>query len=149
MTPFYKLILIISVILIISFVIISVILVKSRNNSIGPFQKIILIAAVIILIINLVVIALALHKSKKTQWPPVIPSCPDYWLSDGSGNNITCTNIKNLGVCNPQSGTRHLTMNFNNAPFTGVNGNCAKYTWANNCKVAWDGLTYGGKNPCV
>jgi Na+/H+-dicarboxylate symporter len=67
MTPFYKLILIISVILIISFAIISVILVKSRNNSIGPFQKIILIAAVVILIINLLVIALALHKSNKSK----------------------------------------------------------------------------------
>jgi len=149
MTPFYKLILIIAVILIISFVIINVILVKSRNNSIGPFQKIILIVAVVILIINLIVIALALQKSKKSNWPPIVASCPDYWLSDGSGNNITCTNIKNLGVCKPQSGKKHLTMNFNNAPFTGANGNCAKYTWANNCKVAWDGLTYGVSNPCV
>ena len=149
MTPFYKLILIISVILIISFVIINVVLVKSRNNSIGPFQKIILIAAIIILIINLVVIALALHRSKKSSWPPVVPSCPDYWLSDGSGNNITCTNIKNLGVCKPPSGTKNLVMNFNTAPFTGANGDCAKYTWANNCKVAWDGLTYGVDNPCA
>ena len=149
MTPFYKLILIIAVILIISFVIIKVILVKSRNNSIGSFQKIILIVAVIILIINLIVIALALQNSKKTNWPPIVASCPDYWLSDGSGNNITCTNTKNLGVCKPESGKKHLTMNFTSAPFTGANGNCAKYTWANNCKVAWDGLTYGVSNPCV
>jgi len=149
MTPFYKLILIISVILIISFAIISVILVKSRNNSIGPFQKIILIAAVVILIINLLVIALALHKSNKSNWPPIVPNCPDYWLSDGSGNNITCTNIKNLGVCKPPSGKKYLTMNFKNAPFTGANSNCAKYTWANNCKIAWDGVTYGVRNPCA
>jgi hypothetical protein len=149
MSPFYKLILIISVILIISFAIISVILVKSRNNTIGSFQKIILITAVVILIINLVVIALALNKSTKTNWPPIVPNCPDYWLSDGSGNNITCTNIKNLGVCKPESGSDHLVMNFNKAPFVGSNGNCAKYTWANNCKIAWDGLTYGVGNPCA
>ena len=149
MSPFYKLILIISVILIISFAIISVILVKSRNNSIGSFQKIILIAAVVILIINLVVIALALNKSAQTNWPPLVPNCPDYWLSDGSGNNITCTNIKNLGVCKPESGSDHLVMNFKKAPFVGANSNCAKYTWANNCKIAWDGLTYGVGNPCA
>lgn len=149
MTPFYKLILIIAVILIISFAIISVILVKSKNNSIGSFQKIILIAAIVILIINLVVIAIALNKSTKTNWPPIVPSCPDYWVSDGSGNNISCTNIKNLGVCKPPSGTKNLVMNFNKPPFTGANSNCAKYTWANNCKVAWDGITYGVNNPCM
>ena len=144
MNPLYKIILIVAVILIISLVIISFVL-----NKMGSFQKIITIIAIIILTINLVVIAIALQKSKKTNWPPVVPSCPDYWLSDGSGNNITCTNIKNLGVCKPPSGTKNLVMNFNNAPFTGANGNCAKYTWANNCKIAWDGINYGVNNPCV
>jgi amino acid transporter len=149
MTPFYKLILIISVILIISFIIINIVLVKSRNNSINSYQKIILIIAVIILFFNLIFISVALHNSTNANWPPVIPSCPDYWLSDGSGNNITCTNVKDLGVCKPPSGTKHLTMNFNNTPFSGANGDCAKYTWANNCKVSWDGLTYGVGNPCA
>jgi hypothetical protein len=147
MNSFYKLILIISVILIISLIFISILLDKSRN-SLGYFQKIILIIAVIILLINLVIIALALHNSKNTNWPPIVPNCPDYWISDGSGNNVTCINKKDLGVCKPQSGKTHLTMNFNNPPFTGTNGNCAKYTWAQNCKIAWDGLTYGVNNPC-
>lgn len=115
----------------------------------GAFQKLILMIAVIILLISLVVIAFALHKSKNTNWPPLVPSCPDYWLSDGSGNNMTCTNVKHLGVCKPPSGKKYLTMNFNNAPFTGANGTCAKYTWANKCKIAWDGLTYGVRNPCT
>jgi hypothetical protein len=144
MTPFYKLILIVVVILIISLLITNFLL---RN--LGSFQKIILNIAIVILSISLVVIALALYNSKNNNWPPIIPSCPDYWLSDGSGNNLTCTNIKNLGVCKPPSGQQHLTMKFNTPPFTGANGNCAKYTWANNCKVAWDGLTYGASNPCT
>jgi len=114
----------------------------------GTFQKIILIMAVVILLITLVIVAFALHKSRNAFWPPLIPSCPDYWLSDGSGNNITCTNVKDLGICNPTTGNKHLVMNFNTAPFIGTNGNCAKYTWANECKVAWDGLTYGVSNPC-
>jgi len=144
-TPFYKLILIISIVLIIFIIIISLIL---KSKSMGSFQKIILIIAIIILLINLVIIALALHNSKNKNWPPLVPNCPDYWISDGSGNNITCINKKDLGVCKPQTGDKHLMMDFNKPPFTGANGNCAKYTWANNCKVAWDGLTYGVNNPC-
>ena len=40
-------------------------------------------------------------------------------------------------------------MNFNLPAFTGSNGTCAKYNWANNCKVSWDGITYGVENPCT
>jgi len=144
MKSFYKLILIIAVILIISLVIITVFLKKM-----GSFQKIITIIAVIILTINLVVVAIALDNAKNVNWPTLVPSCPDYWLSDGSGNNLTCINIRNLGTCQPKSGDKYLKMNFNNPPFTGANGTCAKYTWANNCKIAWDGLTYGVNNPCA
>ena len=32
--------------------------------------------------------------------------------------------------------------------FTGSNGTCAKYSWANKCDVSWDGITYGVENPC-
>ena len=79
------------------------------------------------------------------QWPPLIPQCPDYWFMDPSSN---CVNIRNLGTCSPQSGKKHLIMNFNTPAYTGSNGNCAKYTWANNCNVSWDGITYGVNNPC-
>lgn len=111
------------------------------------FQKIVLVAAIIILVIALIFISISLYKATySTSWPPMVPACPDYWQIDGSGNNTTCTNIKNLGTCNPQSG--HLAMNFNDALFTGANGTCAKYTWANKCGVSWDGITYGVNNPC-
>ena len=76
------------------------------------------------------------------------PDCPDWWISDGSGNNTICTNIKDLGTCPPQSGNDHLIMNFNDPAFTGSNGTCAKYTWATKCGVSWDGITYGVNNPC-
>jgi hypothetical protein len=39
-------------------------------------------------------------------------------------------------------------MNFNQSPFTDDDGDCAKYNWANSCKVTWDGITSGVKNPC-
>lgn len=107
------------------------------------FQKFILFAAIIILVLALIFIGVMLSKGKsQTQWPPIVPECPDYWLADGSGNNTTCVNVKNLGTC------QQNTMNFNTPTFTGTNSLCAKYTWANNCGVSWDGITYGVNNPC-
>lgn len=113
------------------------------------FQKFILFAAIIILIIALVVIGIALSYAKSDEaWPPVTPDCPDYWKLNGSGDNATCINVKDLGTCPPQSGQKHLKMNFNTSAFEGENGNCAKYNWAKNCGLSWDGITYGVNNPC-
>jgi hypothetical protein len=114
------------------------------------FQRIVLIIAIIILIISLLLIGLSIRSSKRNiAWPPLVPVCPDYWFIDGSGNNTKCINKRNLGTCKPSSGTKHLTMNFNVSPYIGANGNCAKYTWANNCGLAWDGINYGVNNPCA
>jgi hypothetical protein len=113
------------------------------------FQKSVLFGAIIILIIALVIIGLALTYTKTNEWPPVASACPDYWTLDGSGNNATCTNIKKLGTCPIPSGSKYLTMNFNKAPYVGSKGLCSKYTWANNCGVSWDGVTYGVNNPCT
>lgn len=112
------------------------------------FQKIVLFAAVIILIITLVFIGVTLSFSKDPQWPPITSECPDYWLVDGSGNNTSCINVKDLGRCPAASGDKHLKMNFNTAGYTGSNSMCAKYTWAKRCGVSWDGITYGRNNPC-
>jgi hypothetical protein len=112
------------------------------------FQKIVLFIAIILLIIALVFIGIALSYSNDQQWPPMIPQCPDYWSIDGSGNNTTCTNVKDLGTCSPQNGQNHLVMNFNTPAFSGANGLCAKYGWATNCGLSWDGITYGVNNPC-
>ena len=113
------------------------------------FQKIVLYSAIIILIIALVIIGVTLSFAKDDQvWPPIVPQCPDYWVADGSGNNATCINIKDLGTCQAFGENKHLTMNFNNPPFTGLNGTCSKYTWAKNCGLSWDGITYGVTNPC-
>ena len=112
------------------------------------FQKIVLFSAIIILIIALVFIGIALMYSKNQVWPPMTPGCPDYWVMDGSGNNATCTNVQDLGRCPPTGGNKHLVMNFNTPLFTGAQGLCSKYSWANKCGVTWDGITYGVNNPC-
>ena len=113
------------------------------------FQKIVLYSAIIILIIALVIIGIALSYAKDDQvWPPAVPNCPDYRAAEGSENDATCINLKDLGTCQATGENKHLTMNFNNAPFVGADEACAKYTWAKKCGVSWDGITYGVNNPC-
>ena len=116
----------------------------------GSFQKIVLITAIIILIIVLIIVGVALVHSKDTNWPPMTPACPDWWAIEGdaSGNKNVCVNVKNLGTCPAQNGQSHLVMNFNTPAFTGSNGTCNKYNWANGCDISWDGITYGVNNPC-
>ena len=114
------------------------------------FQKIVVITAAIILLFSLVFMSIAIVKGSGETWPPVTTDCPDWWIIDGSGNNSTCVNIKDLGTCASQhtGQNKHETMNFNTGIYTGSNGNCNKYTWANKCKISWDGITYGVENPC-
>jgi hypothetical protein len=115
------------------------------------FQKIVLIIATMFLILFLVLIGLSLSSSSnEVDWPPVVGNCPDYWV-DLSGNGSKCFNSHRLGNCPnyiPNADGEN-TMNFDQAPFTGANGTCAKYKWANHCKISWDGITYGIKNPCT
>jgi len=118
------------------------------------FQSIVLTIAIILLIVTLVLIGIALSKSKYANgWPPVTGDCPDYWV-DLSGNGAACYNSKNLGVQNCSKTTYNGTykdekvMDFTTAAFTGDNGACTKATWANKCGVSWDGITYGVSNPC-
>ena len=113
------------------------------------FQKIVLISAIIILIIILALIVYALNRSSFSVWPPLVGDCPDFWV-DLSGNGGQCTNVHNLGNgnCKPLSSQKYLTMDFTQPIFTGGNSLCAKYQWANNCGVTWDGITYGIANPC-
>ena len=116
----------------------------------GSFQKFVLFSAIITLIITLVIIGIALsYKKAKITWPPMVPACPDYWIGDGSGNNSKCVNVQDLGTCSAQSGSSHQVMDFGTSTYTGSNGLCSKYTWANNCNVSWDGITYGVPNPCT
>ena len=114
----------------------------------SSFQKTVLIIAVIFLILFLVLIGVALSNSSSEQeWPPIVGVCPDYWV-DLSGNGSECFNSHNLGTCNNPTTSDKNTMNFNQDPFTGTNGDCSKFNWATKCGVTWDGVTYGVQNPC-
>ena len=112
------------------------------------FQMILLIIAIIVLIICLIFIGIALKKTSNV-WPPgSIPMCPDYFILDGSGNNMKCINTKKLGKCPPQPGQEFLTLDPNATQFQGSQGACNKYTFATKCGLSWDGITYGVQNPC-
>ena len=64
------------------------------------FQRTTLMVAGIVLIISIVIVSFLLVTSSNSQvWPPLIPSCPDYWV-DLSGNGASCVNPKGLGRCN-------------------------------------------------
>jgi hypothetical protein len=113
------------------------------------FQRVVLYSAIVILIIALVIIGIMLSYAKEKQsWPPIVPDCPDYWSMDDSDNNATCINVKDLGSCPKSGGNKHLSVNFNEAPYIGSKGACEKYNWAKRCGISWDGITYGVNNPC-
>jgi len=112
------------------------------------FQQLVLFVAIFILIFTLVFIGINLkYRKSKSSWPPIIGDCPDYWV-DISGNGAKCVNVKDLGTCKSTK-QKHLTMDFTGPQFKGENGLCSKYTWAKNCGISWDGITYGVNNPCT
>jgi len=107
------------------------------------FQKIVLIIAIVLLIFALILFAVLMVQSAK-NYPPVVASCPDYWidLSGGINSGGSCYNVKNLGkdTCKKQ-------VDFTTDFWTGDNGSCNKQTWAKACDLTWDGIT-NNQNVC-
>jgi hypothetical protein len=144
------------ILLIIVVVIITLLFVYGRNlvntfvgtyGTIGSFQKITLIITFIILLVIFIFIGSSLVYAKKNVAnAPILPQCPDFWEIEETDDGPKCINVQDLGTCPGATGDEHLTVDFNSGNFT---DNCAKYTWANNCNIAWDGLTYGVSNPCT
>ena len=56
---------------------------------------------------------------------------------------------KTVPGCIKVSEDAHFKREFNTSEYTGTNGKCNKYKWADKCGVSWDGITYGAKNPCL
>ena len=99
------------------------------------FQQTVATIAIIILILSLCFIGIALYRQKyNSDYPPVIPNCPDYW--DMSGN--ICINTKSLG--NDNDGCRG-EVDFSGARWAGQSGLCGKHEWAKSCNLTWDGIS--------
>jgi hypothetical protein len=108
-------------------------------------QSIILTLAIAILLIILIVIGINISMSQNKQvWPPVTGDCPDYWIDQGKGGSQCAVNAKRDNI-----GLATSPMDFSLPVYSGSNGSCIKYTWANTNKVSWDGITYGVPNPCI
>lgn len=117
---------------------------------INNFQMIVLYTAIIIFIIFMIFIGVILYNQKYSSvFPPIISSCPDYWIdqqdentttSQGQSidtlNKQTCYNIKNLG-----NASCSRIMNFSEDYWQGTVGECRKYKWAKECGLTWDGIT--------
>jgi hypothetical protein len=97
------------------------------------FQKSVATVAIVILIITLCFIGIALYRQAyNSDYPPVIPNCPDYW--DVSGN--FCVNSMALG------NTRCLApMDFTRPQWNNNSAMCRKYQWAKSCNLTWDGIS--------
>jgi len=140
--------------LIIAFIILIIVIAVYLNQKftffhMSAYHKIVLIIAIIILICLLVFISISLKGQLDQTWPPVVGDCPDFWV-DTSGNGGNCVNVQNLGTCPSSVEGQPLTANFSGSNFNGTAGLCAKWNYANNCNLTWDGVTYGGANanPC-
>lgn len=116
--------------------------IKTLSSS---FQKYLIIFTLVVLIICLIIIGATIQKSKSSgDWPPEYPECPDYFnVINSTETGAICKNTKKLGLkrC-------HGIADFTGSTFSGKYGLCNKYKWADNCKVSWDGITYGKDNPC-
>jgi hypothetical protein len=74
-------------------------------------------------------------------FPPVLPSCPDYWqdLSENTKGS-KCVNVNKLGTCGNKE------MDFSTSEWIGSRGACKKKRWATSCGIVWDGIT--NRNHC-
>lgn len=114
---------------------------------IGSFQKFTVLIALLLLLGIFIFVSGSLIYAKKDDKPvSIAPQCPDFWEIEDTRIGPHCVNVQDLGTCSAATGDKHLSMDLKSKSFT---DNCAKYTWAKNCNIAWDGITYGVDNPCI
>jgi hypothetical protein len=121
------------------------------------FHKITIIVAVIVLLIVLILVGILMAYGNKsnTNFPPLANSCPDYWLSDISGNCIIPASGtgKNSGTGiitstnTPGYDNIANTIDFKNSMWGGGKSGsiCNKRKWCNLMGILWDGIdNYNG-----
>jgi phosphoglucomutase len=91
------------------------------------FQETVLIVALVAFLIMMIFIAVMMNGAKKEEiFPPQVGSCPDYWQKVATGE---CSNTQLLG-----ENCAKLK------DFTKMD-NKARYTFAKQCEITWDGIT--------
>jgi uncharacterized protein YxeA len=113
-------------------------------SDLSNFHKIVLTMATFILIVSLIALAIFFSKAMfEDSFPPVVSDCPDYWdVERDENDNLTCVNNSTI---NRGKGSEEC--NNKNIEFFNINGSnsnqqlCTKKKWAQDCKIAWDGIT--------
>ena len=118
------------------------------------FKFAILLVAIIALIIGLTSVAVLLSKGDiKSEWPPFISKCPDEYEYNIATDTTpsTCTprydSMKVNKISNVLTGTSCDEFYPSDSLFDGVQGNCNKKKWADDCGVSWDGVR-GNESLC-
>ena len=120
------------------------------------FKFTVSIIAVITIILLLTVVGVSLSSNEtKTDWPPMQTKCPELYELNSNGKTCEITS----GLYQNYSGTSSdknntssarytqignsddcTKLNTTDSDFTGIDGDCNKYKWAQNCNVSWDGI---------
>lgn len=129
---------------------------------------VILIAIVLFTLVVLFLYYNMNSKDKKGVYPPVVNTCPDFWVMDASGrcvvppySTLEAGNVGNFDAA--QAYTSPVTYGFfdgsGSGPFqsdaidfrddrwTSLGGSslCNQQKWANNYNISWDGVSnYNG-----
>jgi len=130
------------------------------------FKFAILLVAIIALIIGLTSVAVLLSKGDiKSQWPPFISKCPDEYVYNNSDNkcrpnypnifppNAVPTSTQGKTITTDDNGGQIVNdsscdvFDPSHRDFEGVQGNCNKKKWADDCGVSWDGVR-GNESLC-
>ena len=118
------------------------------------YYKKLFLGVIIVVLIILILLGIVMNNANKNQmYPPVYPTCPDYYSTNSDfncvantsvwGNIPTITGVTGFNVKNPSCSLLDLSSNtiFNAAGSGPKSGLCAKKTWANQCGVSWDGIS--------
>ena len=76
------------------------------------FQEIVIYVALVIMIIALIVVFMMLYySSDKNQFPPIIGSCPDFWVINDRGEWLIMQILLGLGTTLHRSWVHQLLKN--------------------------------------
>jgi len=105
------------------------------------FQKNVLIVALVILVIMIIIMTAVIEASEgKKKWPPEISTCPPYYKLTYDSNVPQCEFIdtnRTIGEIENSTNCKKFSLVQGGRPASAS----WKKTWAQRCKVNWDGIS--------
>lgn len=109
----------------------------------AAFQNNVVRIATIIFIFFMALTSLMLLLAKQNQkFPPMYPTCPDYYTLKSEGEQAYCQDIKGLDYKGDNQ-AKCVKLNISDDKYRGWKTQQIKnkLKWATDCGVTWDGLT--------